>query len=214
MKRFLRLPSPAMIVALAALFLALGGSAYAALVITGKNVRNNSLEGADIKNKALAGRDIKNDSLGRIPIKEERLDASKFGTVKNSAAVGGMTAKKIEPFTLNVGLSREVLKAGPLTLTANCRASGGDHVAEILVSTNSNDAAVDGAQKDTNFDVGESAQLVASSAAAGTPSFDQEASGAAIATDGTEILGQELYVGTSVLNQPNVCRFGGVVWLG
>jgi hypothetical protein len=214
MKRFLRLPSPAMIVALAALFATLGGSAYAAIVITGHNVRNNTLVGADIKNKALAGRDIKNDSLGRIPIKEERLDASKLGTVKNSEAVGGATAKKIEPFTLNLGQGRELLKAGPLTLTANCRAASGDHIAEIVVSTSSNDAAVDGAQKDTNFDAGENAQLVASSAPAGTPSFDQESSGAAIASDGTEILGQELYVGTSVLNQPNTCRFGGVVWLG
>jgi hypothetical protein len=214
MKRFMRVPSPAMVVALAALFVALGSSAYAAIVITGKNVRNNTLEGADIKNKALHGRDVKVDSLGRIPIKEERLDASKIGKVKNSDAVGGMTSRKIEPFTLNVGQGRSVLTTGPFTLTANCRASGGNHVAEIVIATNANDAAVDGPQKDTNFDVGESAQLVASSAASGTPSFDQEASGAAIGTDGTEILGQELYVGTSVLNQPNTCRFGGVVWVG
>jgi hypothetical protein len=203
-----------MLVALVALFVAIGGSAYAAIRVTSRNVVNNSLVGADIKNKALAGRDIKNDSLGRVPIKEERLDASKIGTVKNAAAVGGATAKKIEPFTLGAGQGREMLKAGPLTLTANCRSAGGDQIAEIVVTTSSNDAAVDGAQKDTNFDVGESAQLVASSAAAGTPSFDQEASGAAIASDGTEIVGQELYVGTSVLNQPNTCRFGGVVWLG
>jgi hypothetical protein len=214
MKRFARLPSPAMLVALAALFVSLGGSAYAAIRITGANVVNNSLEGADIKNKALAGRDVKPDSLGRIPIKEERLDASKFGTVKNSLAVGGMTAKKIEPFNLGVGQSRPVLTAGPLTLTANCRASGGNHVAEIVIATSSNNAAVDGAQKDAKFDVGDSAQFVASSAAAGTPSFDQESAGAAIASDGTEILGQELYVGTSVLGQLNSCRFGGAVWVG
>jgi hypothetical protein len=214
MKRFARLPSPAMLVALAALFVALGGSAYAAIRITGANVVNNSLVGADIKNKALAGRDIKNDSLGRVPIKEERLDASKFGTVNNSLAVGGATAKKIEPFDLSVGQSKPFLTAGPFTLTANCRASGGNEIAEIVISTSSNDAAVDGAQKDANFDVGDSAQFVASSAAAGTPSFDQESAGAAIATDGTEILGQEVYVGTSVLGKPNTCRYGGVVWVG
>jgi len=214
MKRFARLPSPAMTVALVALFVALGGSAYAAIRITGHNVVNNTLQGADVKNKALAGRDVKNDSLGRIPIKEERLDASKLGTVKNALAVGGMTAKKVEPFNLGTGQSREVLKTGPLTLTANCRASGGNQVAEIVIGTSSNDAAVDGAQKDANFDVGDSSQFVASSAAAGTPSFDQEPSGAAIASDGTEIVGQDLYVGTSVLGSLNNCRFGGVVWVG
>ena len=78
MKRLIRLPSPAMVVALAALFVALGGSAYAAVVITGANVRNNTLEGADIKNKSLHGRDVKVDSLGGVPIKEERLVASKL----------------------------------------------------------------------------------------------------------------------------------------
>jgi|SRR4051794_21431542 len=214
MKRFARLPSPAMLVALAALFVALGGSAYAAIRITGANVVNNSLVGADIKNKALAGRDIKNDSLGRIPIKEERLDASKFGTVKNSLAVGGTTAKKIEPFSLGAGQSRQVLTEGQLTLTANCRTSGGNEVAEIVVGTSSNNGAVDGAQKDADFDVGDTAQFVASSAPTGTPSFDQESAGAAIAADGTEIVGQELYVGTSVLGAANNCRFGGVVWVG
>ena len=89
MKRFKRLPSPAMLVALAALFVALGGSAYAAVVITGKNVRNNTLEGADIKNKSLHGRDVKVDSLGGIPIKEERLVASKLAQVNSSKVSDG-----------------------------------------------------------------------------------------------------------------------------
>lgn len=39
MKRFLRLPSPAMTVALLALFTALAGTSYAAVTITGKNVK-------------------------------------------------------------------------------------------------------------------------------------------------------------------------------
>ena len=66
------LPSPAMVVAVAALFVALSGSAYA-IVITGASIRNNSVTGADIKNKALHGRDVKPDSLGGVPILESRL---------------------------------------------------------------------------------------------------------------------------------------------
>ena len=66
------LPSPAMVVALTALFLTLGGSAYA-LVITGKSIRNNSVTGADIRNGALASRDIKRDSVGGVAIKESVL---------------------------------------------------------------------------------------------------------------------------------------------
>ena len=35
-----------------------------------------------------------------------------------------------------------------------------------------------------------------------------------LAPDGTEILGQDLYAGTSVLGKPNVCRFGGLLHVG
>jgi hypothetical protein len=56
-------PSPAMLVAVAALFVALGGTATAALVITGRNVRNGSLSGHDIKNGTIRGGDVRNNSL-------------------------------------------------------------------------------------------------------------------------------------------------------
>ena len=42
-----------------ALFVALGGVSYAAVTITGKNVKNGSLTGADVKNNSLTGRDVK-----------------------------------------------------------------------------------------------------------------------------------------------------------
>jgi hypothetical protein len=79
-------PSPSMVVALAALFVALGGSAYAALVITGHNVRNGSLTGADIKNKSLASRDIKRNSVGGVAIAESRLK-----TVPSASQADGLT---------------------------------------------------------------------------------------------------------------------------
>ena len=51
------------VVASLALFLALGGTSYAALSITGKEVRNSSLTGADIKNNSVKTADIANRSL-------------------------------------------------------------------------------------------------------------------------------------------------------
>jgi hypothetical protein len=226
MKRILlrRRPSPALILSAMALFVALGGTAYA-LTITGKNVKNNSLTGADIRdirsadirNYSIAGKDIGKDKLGRIPIKEERLDASRLGKVKSAASadgVGGAVAKRFEAFTLPNGGSRELLRQGPLLLTARCRTEGVNQVAEVVVQATQNNAAVDGAQKDSSLNVGETAQLAASSAVAGTPGFDQESSGAVIAPDGTEILGQALYTGVSVLGQAGVCRFGGIVYVG
>jgi hypothetical protein len=74
MKRNLRrfVPSPAMVVALTALFLALGGSAYA-LVITGKSIKNNTVTGADIRNGSLRGKDVHANGLGGRSIKESTL---------------------------------------------------------------------------------------------------------------------------------------------
>ena len=42
----------------------LGGSAYAAAKITGKNVKNSSLTGADVKNNSLTGKDVKKLGAG------------------------------------------------------------------------------------------------------------------------------------------------------
>jgi hypothetical protein len=75
------IPSPAMLVALAALFVALGGSAYAAIVVTGHNIKNGTVEGADIKNGSLASRDMKHDSIGGVAILESRLKTVPSATV-------------------------------------------------------------------------------------------------------------------------------------
>jgi hypothetical protein len=68
------LPSPAMVVAVAALVMSLGGSAYA-LVITGKSIRNNSVTAKDIRNRSLTGTDMRRDKLGGGSIKESSLGA-------------------------------------------------------------------------------------------------------------------------------------------
>jgi hypothetical protein len=68
-KVHLRRPSPAFVVALLALFVALGGSASAAFLITGRNVKDGSLTGRDVKNGSLGSSDIKNHSLTGKDIK-------------------------------------------------------------------------------------------------------------------------------------------------
>ena len=76
MPRTLRrlLPSPAMVVALIALVLSLGGSAYA-LVITGASIRNNTVTGKDIRKHSLRGHDLRADSVGGGAVKETSLGA-------------------------------------------------------------------------------------------------------------------------------------------
>jgi hypothetical protein len=77
------LPSPAMVVALVALVMSLGGSAYA-LVVTGKQIRNGSVTAKDIRNRSLTGSDIRRDKLGGGSIKE-----SSLGTVSSALVAQG-----------------------------------------------------------------------------------------------------------------------------
>ncbi len=73
MRRFL--PSPAMVVAVVALIASLSGSAYAALVITGKSIKNGTVTTKDIRNHSLSGLDMRRDGVGGGAIKESSLGA-------------------------------------------------------------------------------------------------------------------------------------------
>ena len=73
MTRFRRfLPSPAMAVALLALFMAMGGSAYA-LVITSGSIKNNTIKSVDMRNHSLLGKDVRKNGIGGGAIKESTL---------------------------------------------------------------------------------------------------------------------------------------------
>ena len=109
MGRFLRQrPSPAMIVALVALFVALGGSSYAVTKIGSKNIRtgavssraiaNNSIKSGDVRNGSLTTTDVKNDSLTNADIDNSGLTAQRANsagtadTATNANALGGVPA--------------------------------------------------------------------------------------------------------------------------
>jgi hypothetical protein len=82
-RRFL--PSPAMVVAVVALAMSLGGSAYA-LVITGKSIRNGSVTNKDIRNHSLTGNDMRRDSVGGGAVEEATL-----GPVPSAYLAAGAT---------------------------------------------------------------------------------------------------------------------------
>jgi hypothetical protein len=60
-------------------FIALGGSSYAALRITGSQVADGTLTGRDVKNSSLTGVDIKNGSLLLKDFKKGQLAAASPG---------------------------------------------------------------------------------------------------------------------------------------
>jgi hypothetical protein len=62
-----------MAVALLALFMAMGGSAYA-LVVTSGTIKNNTIRSQDVHNGALVGKDMRRNGVGGGAIKESSLD--------------------------------------------------------------------------------------------------------------------------------------------
>jgi hypothetical protein len=71
------------VVAYVALFVALGGSSYAALRIGSKQIVNNGVRSADIRNNDVRGRDIRNDTITGADIRE-----SSLGTVLRADSAG------------------------------------------------------------------------------------------------------------------------------
>ena len=59
-------PSAAMIVACIALVAAIGGTSYAASMITSADVDDRSLKGKDLVDDTLRGRQIRERSLGQV----------------------------------------------------------------------------------------------------------------------------------------------------
>jgi hypothetical protein len=55
------------VVATLALFIALGGTGYAAATVTSKDIKNRTIRGADVKRNTLTGTQIRESRLRRVP---------------------------------------------------------------------------------------------------------------------------------------------------
>jgi hypothetical protein len=99
--------SPSMAVALLALFVALGGTGYAAAKLNGRNIVNRSISGSKLKRNTLGGGQIRESSLGRVPnaADSDFLDgrpASAYllagtGVAANALRLGGKDASAFLP---------------------------------------------------------------------------------------------------------------------
>src|ERR1700751_4692410 len=94
MKRRLRAPSPALVIALVALFVALGGTTYAAT-----SLPTNSVGPRQLKKNAVTAPKIKQRAVTAAKIDTKGL------TVPNATALGGHGASFFAPATLPSGTS-------------------------------------------------------------------------------------------------------------
>ena len=119
MRRFIQLPSPAMVVAAIALFVAMGGVSYGLAsgsidsreikngTVRGKDVRNGSLTGFDVKPGGIGGGSVNEGSLGTVPSAEShqphrrghrrRAARAREGRVQRGAHLDGPLPGDLQP---------------------------------------------------------------------------------------------------------------------
>jgi hypothetical protein len=78
------------VMATVAVFIALGGSSYAALQIDSGDIANNSVRGVDIRNRTLSDRDVKRNGLTGRSVRESRL--GRVPHAREADHLGGMSA--------------------------------------------------------------------------------------------------------------------------
>ena len=135
------------VVATFALFIALGGAAYAKNLIDTKDIAKHAVTNKKIAKASIKGSRLVPDALNGKKIKESTL-----GTVPDAAALGGNGPEDFVPETsvervmarLAFGGSEVIATHGTLALTATCiENEGGGDVARVLISTNANGATFD-----------------------------------------------------------------------
>jgi hypothetical protein len=78
------------VMATVAVFIALGGSSYAALRVDSGDIANNSVRGVDVRNRTLSDRDVKRNGLTGRSIRESRL--GRVPRAREADRLGGLTA--------------------------------------------------------------------------------------------------------------------------
>ena len=147
-----RRPSPAMVIALIALFVSLSGVSYG--VATGfidsreiqnnevrtRDLRNNDVRGVDIRNSTVQGRDVapntvtgddvREEALGKVPSAASADSAGTAGTAQTAGSassadsVGGVTLREVAYAGEAGGGYVEVLNLGGLRVEVRCLNAG------------------------------------------------------------------------------------------
>ena len=123
-------------IALLALFIALGGTTYAATALPKnsvgpKQLRKNAVSGVKVKNNSLTGADVLEKSLGEVP----------------SAATAGTVAKTFHTgiVTVALGQMQNVVAFAPFTVYLKCNDLGsGIYQAQWFISTTEDHSAFAG----------------------------------------------------------------------
>ena len=133
-------PSPATLIALTALVVALAGSAYAAIkidtqdirrgAVTAKKLATNSVTNRAIAADAVTGDKVNEGTLGQVPsaakatAADRATNADQATNAENATTVGGMRAQKFAVKQLSSTALTTIATLGTLDLRAGCNAGG------------------------------------------------------------------------------------------
>jgi hypothetical protein len=175
-------PSPAMVVALIALFISMGGVSYGVATgaidsreiknntVRGKDIRNNQVASRDLRNNSARGRDVRNSSLTGADVGNDKLTGSdvlesSLGTVPNASAAttanfAGLAANTVglvhaSPVKSNYGdADKDLFSLNGFRVYLHCENGGPDSDSEVYIR---NDSAGDNAavETDDGGDVGD-----------------------------------------------------------
>lgn len=117
----IRRPSAALVVALIALFAALGGTGYAAATLSGRDIQKRTIPANRVVPNALGGGQVDESKLGPVPVAQQALTAQNAGTASNAQRLDGRSATaflangtRVETNQVNVANNAAV------TVTASC----------------------------------------------------------------------------------------------
>lgn len=157
MKRFRLRLSPSFVIGTLALFLALGGTVYAASKISGKSIKPNSIPANRLKKHSITRHQVNLKKLGTVPKAAKAINATNAANATNATnATHAETAATTEQFKTwfakaSVGETVTLLTIGPFTYTGEC--SSGPH-ALTWVESGQNGSAADSyaGEKGYSFD--------------------------------------------------------------
>lgn len=134
MKRIPRRPSPALVVAHLALFVALSGVGYAAPVgsITGTEIRNNTVSTDDVKDGSLQAGDAQRDAFGGVVIREEKLDAGKLDVSRLPRVPAARTARSARDVSRNAIDTTDLARNAVTDPDVGPRAVGSDELDDTV----------------------------------------------------------------------------------
>lgn len=232
-----RRPSPAMVIALIALFVAMGGVSYGVATgsidsrelknntvksgdlknndIRGKDIRSSTIGGSDVASNTLKGADIDESSLGKVPSATSADTAAKATTADTATkattadALNGIAVRKFFfKGPANTGLAPRYQSNG-FTLNAGCNATGDPLVTITGENASAKSVATSGVAIFTRNLTGD----FANQDVLGTQQFGTGQIGYAL-SDGTALTVNFTYDDTNTFDNEPVCTVFGTVTAG